>query len=644
MSERKVSLTSQRLPTGSGYIDFRVRHTAEYDYARDKCVPTLVAAQAAATPNRLALATDKELMTYSELDARSNQLARHLRSLGVRPNVLVALYLPCSTALVVGALGVLKAGGAYVPLDPEYPPERIVGMLNDAQPAVVLTQHCLVDQLSPGKWQTLELDCEMPRVGCHSAEPIEPDVNCESLAYVIYTSGSTGRPKGVQIAHDNLLNLVSWHQTAFEVTPADRASQLASPGFDAAVWELWPYLSAGASVHFPDEAIRSEPESLRYWLVSKGITIAFVPTPLAERMISLEWPRETALRLLLTGADTLRSYPPSGLPFTLVNNYGPTECTVVATSGPVHPNGNRDMLPSIGRPISNVQVYILDEQLQRAPVGVVGEIYIGGAGVGQGYLNAPELTAARFIASPFGSKPNGRLYKTGDLGCYLPDGQIAFRGRVDDQIKIRGYRVEPNEIIATLAKHPAVAASAVIAREETPGDKQLIAYVVPTAGSTLTNKLLREFLSGQLPEYMIPAVFVRIDSLPLNASGKLNRAALPKPDESNSLHDESYVAPRTAIERRIAEILAPLLGLDKVSVEDNFFMLGGHSLLGTQMIARTHEVFGVKLSLRSLFDSPTIAALATEVERLLYVRLDAMSEEEAEQFLKRATDEDSQVI
>jgi amino acid adenylation domain-containing protein len=464
---------------------------------------------------------------------------------------------------------------------------------------------------------------------------VDGGVTPENLAYVIYTSGSTGQPKGVQITHDSLLNLVFWHQRTFGISAADRASQVASPGFDAAVWELWPYLTAGASVHLADDGVRSDPEPLRDWLVSHGINIAFVPTPMAELMITLPWPCETALRVLLTGADTLHTYPPSTLPFALVNNYGPTECAVVATSGPIPSDVREDLLPSIGRPISNVQIYILDEKLHQVPVGVPGEIHIAGAGLGRGYLNAPELTAQKFIPNPFDPKPNGRLYKTGDLGCYLPDGQIAFRGRIDEQIKIRGYRIEPNEIVSLLAKHPTVQASAVLARENASGDMQLVAYIVPRAGSSPTDKLLREFLNSQLPEYMVPAAFVRIDSLPVNANGKIDHSVLPAPNDSNCLRgDIAYIAPRTAVEQRIAEIVAPLLGLDRVSVEDNFFMLGGHSLLGTQVIARTRDTFDVQLSLRSLFEAPTIEGVAAEVERLLHLRLEAMSEEQAEQFLE----------
>ena len=300
------------------------------------------------------------------------------------------------------------------------------------------------------------------------------NITPEQLAYVIYTSGSTGRPKGVEITHASLMNLVAWHQTAFEINADDRASLLAGVGFDAAVWETWPYLTAGASLHLPDEVTRLSPELLRDWLVAERITTSFLPTALAERVMTLEWPTQTALRTLLTGAETLRQFPSDDLPFRVVNNYGPTECTVVATSGTVAPGVSREALPTIGRPIANTQVYILDENLQQVFRHVAGELYIGGAGVARGYLNRPELTAEKFIQNPF-SHPfaNGqqaRLYKTGDIARYLPNGEIAYLGRVDDQIKVMGYRIEPNEIVAVLNRHPAVEAS-VVASARSPATR-----------------------------------------------------------------------------------------------------------------------------------------------------------------------------
>ena len=607
--------------------------------SKERCVPQLVFRQSELNPRGTAVAACNESITYAELEERANQTAAALRSLGVARNDLVAICLPRSVAQVVSALGVLKTGAAYIPVDPAYPPERISWMLNDAKPKVMLTRKRISEQFPAGSWHTLNVDTDWKQITSNSSHFAHNTAGPDDLAYVIYTSGSTGRPKGVEITHGNLLNLVLWHQQAFEVEAADRATLLASPAFDAAVWELWPYLTAGASVYLPADNIRNDPESIRDFLVAQGITISFVATPLAESMIELPWPMETRLRVLLTGADMLHRHPPPGLPFQLVNNYGPTECTVVTTSGVVRPGGSQDGCPSIGRPISNVQVYLLDEQREEVSIGTPGEIYIGGAGVARGYLNAPELTAANFVTHPAASETGGRLYRTGDLARYLPDGEIAFLGRIDEQIKIRGFRIEPNEIIAALAENPHIHASYVMAREDGDHEKHLTAYVVAKPGACLTDKELREQLASRLPRHMIPEVFVGIDSLPLNASGKIDRSALPVPDDSNSLHLDNYVAPRTPFEERIATILAPLLGLGRVSVEENFFLLGGHSLLGTQLIARMRQTFGVDLSLRTLFDCPTVAALSNEIERLVYARLEAMSEEEADQFLQELNEQ-----
>jgi amino acid adenylation domain-containing protein len=601
-------------------------------YPQDTCVPQLVGAQAAAMPNAVALAAGGEVVTYRELDSRANQLAHHLRCLGSGPETLVALCLERSLALVVGALGVLKSGAAYVPLDPAYPSERLSFMLNDSQAPVLVTQHRVAGRLPAGRWRVVDLHVEMRQIARNPVHPPEVELKAGHLAYVIYTSGSTGRPKGVQITHDSLLNLVFWHRRAFAVTSSDRATLQASPGFDASVWELWPYLTTGASIHLPDEAIRSDAESLRDWLVREGITITFLPTAMAERIMTLAWPTRTALRVLLTGAETLHHHPSPNLPFVLVNNYGPTECTVVATSGAVPSSEQTDGRPTIGRPIANTQIYMLDEHLRQVPVGVTGEIYIGGKGLARGYLSQTELTDERFIRNPFSSMPANRLYKTGDLARYLADGQIEFMGRSDDQIKIRGYRIEPNEIITLLNRHPAVQASQVVA-ENNPGERRLVAYIVPAASSQPTRAELRDFLRGLVPEYMIPAVFVLLESLPWTANGKVDRDMLPVPNASNILRDEPCAAARTLVEKRIAGILANLLALEQVGVNDNFFLLGGHSLLGTQVIARVRDTFGVELSLRSLFEAPTVAELSTEVERLLLAKVEAMSEEEAQRML-----------
>jgi amino acid adenylation domain-containing protein len=581
---------------------------------RGALIPQLVAAQARNNPDSAALIADGRTVSYRELDSRANRLANYLRAAGVGADVLVGLCLPRSLEMVVGALGILKAGGAYVPLDPSYPPERLAFMLDDAQAPLLVTSPPVAERLPHGRWQLVYVGD--PRVADQPRVAPSVDSGAGDLAYVIYTSGSTGRPKGVEITHSSLTNLVDWHVQAFSVTAADQASQVAGLGFDATVWELWPYLAVGACVHLAGEETRNSAELLRDWLLAQKITIGFVPTPLLEHLLTLPWPRTSALRVLLTGGDTLHRYPPADLPFVLVNNYGPTECTVVGTSGLIPPEKAPTIPPPIGRAIANTRIYLLDEQLSIVPVGEAGEIYIGGAGLARGYRNHPALTAERFVPDPFAGQPGSRLYKTGDLGRFLPDGQVAFLGRADDQIKIRGYRIEPGEISSRLNQHADVRASLIVAREDTPGNKRLVAYVLlkPDADPTYTE--LRDFLGGFLPEYMLPAAFVRLDAFPLTRHGKIDRTALPAPEPANTLQDEVSDGPRTEIEQRVAEILGELLELEEIGLDDNFFMLGGHSLLGAQLISRLRGAFDVDIGLRTLFEAPTVAALSVEIECL----------------------------
>jgi len=590
------------------------------DYPQDIFVADLVSEQARKTPTAPALSSDAQSLTYGELDSRANQLAARLRLLGIGPEAPVGICLRRSPEMVVAALAVLKAGGAYVPMDVEYPVERQLFILRDTRLRVLITQDDVAQRLPAGDWQVLILDEEHETAPAEAATPAP--VALDSLAYVIYTSGSTGQPKGVQITHRGLLNLIYWHRRAFSITAADRASQVASFGFDAAVWEVWPYLTAGASVHFPDDATRGSAQSLRDWLVAQKITVSFVPTTMAESLLELDWPAPIALRYLLTGADTLHRYPDSNLPFALVNNYGPTECTVVSTSGVVLPRAETDQQPTIGRPIDNVQVHILDEQLNPVPVGVTGELFVGGDGLARGYLNRPDQDAEAFIPNPFSDSKGDRLYRTGDLARYLPDGQIAFMGRSDEQVKIRGYRIEPNEIVMRLNQYSGVQASQVVAREEASGEKRLVAYLV-SSESQLTRSALQDYLRSYLPDYMVPVAFVRLEALPLKASGKVDRALLPDPSADNTIEDDVYIAPRTAVERRVVSILAELLGTERVGVHDNFFFLGGHSLLGTQLIARARDSFRVELPLRTVFDRPTAAELSAEIERML--RMDGIN-------------------
>jgi amino acid adenylation domain-containing protein len=573
-------------------------------------VPQAVLSQAAETPDALAVADSVLSLSYRDLANRARHVADALHAFDVGPDTVVAVCLPRSAEFVVAALGVLQAGAAYMPLDPAAPPDRLSFMLAEAGPRVIVTDRALEGQVSSSTCPRLDIHEALARP---ASPPARHDVaKQEHLAYVIYTSGSTGRPKGVEITHGSLANLVAWHRRAFGVTADDRAPLYASPAFDAAVWEIWPYLVAGASLHLPPDAVRTDPEGLRDWIVRQSITIGFVPTPIAERLVSLPWPMWTALRTLLTGADTLHRYPPDGLPFTLVNNYGPTECTVVTTSGPVEPEPFGEPLPTIGHPIDNVDVLILDEAMQPVAPGAAGELYVGGVGLARGYRGRADLTAERFVPHP--DDPGARLYRTGDRARRLGDGRVAFLGRVDEQLKIRGYRIEPDEITAALGAQPGIAACAVVGRDE-GGERRLVAYVVPALGATLGREALTVALRRTLPDYMVPSTFVVLSALPLTTNGKVDRAALPPPDASNTLHDGGVVGPRTELETELAAILSSLLGVSEVSVQDNFFLLGGHSLLGTQLIARVRDTFGVELSLRALFDAPTIADLATEIDR-----------------------------
>ncbi|HVM59919.1 MAG TPA: amino acid adenylation domain-containing protein [Verrucomicrobiae bacterium] len=603
---------------------------------RPESIADLVSSQAAARADSVAVASTSRVLRYGELDARADALAARLRSLGVTTDVVVGLCIPRSPAMVVAALGVLKAGGAYLPLDPTYPSARLSFMLADAGVPVLIAAHCAKNQAPAGDHRTITIDDAGRIIESPSTLPaveVEVDFSPENLAYVIYTSGSTGQPKGVEVTHEGLLNLVHWHQRAFRVTSADRASQVAKVGFDAAVWEIWPYLTAGASLYVADEKTVSDPDSLRDWLVAQGITISFVPTPMAERLLTLSWPAGTALRTMLTGADTLHYYPPAGLPFELINNYGPTECTVVTTSGLVSPNGAGDGVPSIGRPIDRMGVYILDESGRPVPTGTQGELYIGGVGLARGYRNQPEMTAKRFVPSPLNGDTGKRLFRTGDRAKFLPDGEIAFLGRMDDQVKVRGHRVEPDEVTAALNRHPHVRQSIVVAREPAPGDVRLAGYFVAAPDANPSARDLRDFLGATLPDYMIPVAFVKLEELPLTANGKIDRAALPAPDDSNTLRDSASTAPRTDMEKAVASILGPLLGLENVDVEENFFALGGHSLLGAQLMARVRDTFGVEVPLRTLFEAPTIAELSAEIERRLVAKLEAMSDSEVQRLL-----------
>jgi amino acid adenylation domain-containing protein len=586
-------------------------------------VHELIARQAAITPTALAIQGQDQRLTFLELEQRANCLARHLQSLGVVAETPVGLYFERSADFVVAALAVLKAGGAYVPLDAAYPPGRIDVILKDAGIPVLLSHKWMAASLAGGSWKTVDLDIDALSIQSHSAEPLATQVAGRHLAYIIYTSGSTGGPKGVEVTHANLRHLICWHQRAFAVSAKDRASQIAGLAFDAAVWEIWCHLTAGASLHLVDETSRRSPERLRDWLAERNITISFVPTIMAEHLITLDWPHDTSLRILLTGADTLHRYPRPGLPFRLVNNYGPTECTVLVTSGAVPPYSNSggapENIPSIGHPIDDTGILIMDGKLTKMAAGEAGEICVTGPQIARGYRNLPKLTAEKFVTQP---ATGVRLYRTGDRGRAMPDGQICFLGRIDDLIKIRGFRVEPDEVVAQLNSHPQIRNSVVVARGESADEKTLVAYVVPAVEGGVTAAQLREHLAARLPDYMVPQVYVSLPSLPVTTTGKCDKQALPTPNAANLLPQSRPAAAaaepdRHGTEARIAQLVGDLMGGRPISRDDNFFLVGGHSMLAAQLIARIRENLAVNLNLRQLFEAPTIASLAAAVDRKL---------------------------
>ncbi len=592
--------------------------TAETDLLADAmpgsdlsgCMPVhrLFEERACQAPAALAVADGGRRLCYAELDRRASALARRLRSLGVGPEARVGVFLPRSLELVVAVLAVLKAGGAYVALDPRTPKERLAFQLGDSGAPVLLTARGPLSELAASKGILCVFPEEMPDEA--AAEP-GAEVAPGNLAYVIYTSGSTGVPKGVEISHGSLRSLVDWHVRAFGVAAPDRTTLLAGVGFDASVWEMWPCLAMGAALVVVPDEVRATPAALIAWLAREEVTVSFLPTPLAEAVLPLTWPQGTSLRFLLAGGDRLHQPPPPSLPFTLVNNYGPTEGTVVATSGVVAPRSGAVRPPSIGRPLPHVRTFVVDRELRPVPEGSGGELLLGGPALARGYLGRPDLTAGSFVPDPFGSPETAgeRLYRTGDMVRLLPNGELEFLGRIDDQVKIRGHRIELGEIGAALARHPEVREAVVLAREAWTG-RRLVAYL--TGAAAVSDAELREFLLESLPEVLVPSVFVRLAALPLTANGKVDRKALPEPSEEDRA--EPYAAPRTPVEERLAQVWAQALGCGRVGIHDSFFELGGHSLVAARILSRIADDFGVELTLRSLFTAPTVAALAEAVQ------------------------------
>jgi amino acid adenylation domain-containing protein len=621
-------------------------NATEADYPKERCIHQLVEAQVERTPEAVAVVFEDEWLTYRALNARANQLAHHLKALGVGPEVLVGVCVERSLGLVVGLLGVLKAGGAYVPLDPSYPQERLAFMVEDARPKVLLTQQHLLGTL-PKHSTVLCLDTDWQLIARESQEDLINLTSPLNLAYVIYTSGSTGRPKGVAIMHGNVTNHNTTQAKNFSLCSEDRALQFASISFDAAVEEIFPTWLRGATLIIRSAGPLATGKEFLQFIQEHQITVLNLPTAYWH-----EWVHESSLsnvslppclRLVVVGGEKALAENFAKWRRLLnhdvawINTYGPTEATVVTLlyqrDASVEANDQLDI--PLGRPLANTQVYVLDSYLKPVPVGVPGELYIGGAGLAQGYFNRPELTAERFTPHPFSEVPGARLYQTGDVVRYLPDGNIEFLGRVDHQVKVRGFRIELGEIEAVLGGHPGVREVVVLAREDSPGEKRLVAYVVAQEGPAPSVSELRGFLKERLPEYMVPSAFVGLPALPLTPNGKVDRKALPAPDGRGVA--EGYVPPCTPTEELLAGIWGEVLRQERVGRHDNFFALGGHSLVAMQVIAQLSQVFPVKLPIHTLFAGPTVAELAEAVEMALIEQLETVSEEEAHRFLEEAS-------
>jgi amino acid adenylation domain-containing protein len=570
-------------------------------------VHILVEQQAAHSPDAVALVCEASSVTYGELNSRSNQLANYLRKAGVGLETPVAICMERNAEMVIAWLAVLKAGGAYAPFDHGSPEDRLLRMITDLRPQVILTSEKLMGRLAAAGRPTISLD-RWEEIGRESTSSPRQAVHPDNLAYVVYTSGSTGQPKGVAIPQRGLMNLVAWHVNRYQLGHGDRTTQSATAGFDAAGWEAWPTLVAGATLYFIDDSLRVMPADIPAWLSKEKITISFLATPLAEAVLKVLWPSKHALRFLLTGGDKLGSVSRTKS-FTLVNHYGPTENSVVTTFHEVSSEG--DNAPALGVPIRNLRVYILDDAMQLRPVGLAGELCIGGAGLARGYKNHPDLTAASFVPDPFSKRGGERLYRTGDQVRYRPDGNIEFLGRGDRQIKIRGHRIELGEIESVVQAQKEVAQAVVVSNRDQAGNDLLIAYIVPR--TPVTGDTLKEALKSYLPTYMIPSVFMMLDELPLTPNGKVDRQSLPNP----TIRRRSSTSSRfswSPLQETAALIWEDMLKISINTLEENFFEIGGHSLLATQVVSRINAAFGIALPLRSIFDDPTLAGFAERIE------------------------------
>ncbi len=591
----------------------------------ERCVHHLIEDQVQRTPALPALiAPGGEPLSYRQLNERANQLAHHLIALGVEPGMRVGIYLPRSLDAFVALLAILKAGAAYVPIDPANPRERTAFMMHDAQIATLLTHASLLATLPEHQAQTLCLDRDWSIIATASTTNPHTSVQPAHLLYAMYTSGSTGKPKSVAMSHRALQNLLHWQLSTMVPPRAARMLQFASLSFDVSFQEIFPTLSAGGTIFLITEELRRDPLALLRLISAQAIQKLYLPVVALQQLADVSTMEDLDLSELreITAAGEQLQITPQVVRFfqrasncTLHNFYGPTEThgvTIFTLQG--DPATWPSLVP-IGKPIANDQVYVLDPAGSPLPIGITGELYLGGIGVADGYLNRPELSAERFVPDPYGPHHGARLYKSGDLARYRPDGNLEFLGRIDHQVKLRGFRVELEEIEAALNQHPAVRESVVIVREDVPGDKRLVAYLVTQDQQPLNTRELRASVLASLPDYMIPGSYIFLDAFPLTINRKVDQRRLPPPDQERPALEEHFVAPRTTTEQQLAQIWQEILRLERVGVQDNFFELGGHSLLITQVVSRIRDIFGVNLPVRSFFGASTIAQIAERIDQ-----------------------------
>lgn len=597
---------------------------SEASFPPERCIQQWFEGQAERTPDAVAVTYESGRLTYRELNARANQLAHHLRKQGAGPDVLVGLCVERSLDLVVAILGILKSGAAYLPLDLTYPKDRVAYILSDAQAPLLVTQTKLAEGLTGHPAKVICLDGDAAALAAESTVNPALTINAANIAYVIYTSGSTGRPKGMLITHHNVVRLMQATEPWYHFNERDVWTMFHSCAFDFSVWELWGALFYGGRLVVVPYLTSRAPETFYKLLCDEQVTV-LNQTPAAFRQLiqaeeEVGQNPKLALRYVIFGGEALelKSLKPwferhGDQRPQLVNMYGITETTVHVTYRPI---GALDLAGGsvVGVPIPDLQVHLLDVNRQLVPVGVPGEMYVGGAGLGRGYYNRPELTAEKFVPDPFSNQPGARLYRSGDQARRLPNGDLEYLGRIDFQVKIRGFRVELGEIESVINEYPGVRESAVIVREDVPGDQRLVAYVVTNGEWSVAD--LRQRAGVRLPDYMVPSAFVRLDKLPLTNNGKVDRRALPAPDVSTEAKGGGFVTPSTPVEEKLAAIWAELLRVDRVGAQDNFFELGGHSLLGTRLMARVRRDFELEVPLRVLFERPTVATMAEAIVEL----------------------------